>query len=453
MLASPRCRDNIVGIVVDEAHTTYKWGEGSKKSEAFRQSYSQLGELRSLVKEGTPVLALTASVDSTSRGRVINLLNMQGAQTILISPNKENIRLGVVKVPNDPFKQLTCLDWVAKMLKDKGAAAPYVIIYVRSIYATGLVFHYFKALLSDYMWVDRDPEKRTRNILVSMYHKDTLPKYKENVISSFGGNGNCRVVIATTALGMGMNFPHVSYVILLGPAKDTETILQQVGRAGRDGSQAEAVVYYHGGYMAQVDQAVKTFVKTNPTDCIRKGLYCFFEDTPVSVTPGHRCCTHCHKTCTCADEGCNEQFPRSESFQNTVKLPARFREVADKDRIMVRESLQEYKSLLLANTTYLYSSSAACSGFGDELIEAVVTKCDHLFDIDYIKTHFPVYSAQHAQEILRIMYEVFGDIAEPEPSVLESIHVPDMYFTGYFDVPDDFFDGIDFSALWIDDSD
>ncbi|XP_078607893.1 ATP-dependent DNA helicase RecQ-like [Branchiostoma floridae x Branchiostoma japonicum] len=448
MLASSRCRDNIVGIVIDEAHTTYKWGEGSKTSEAFRKSFSQLGELRSLVKEGTPVLALTASVDSKSRQRVLKLLNMQGAQTILFSPNRENIRMGVVKVPYDVCKQLVCLDWVAKMIKEKGVDTPYTIIYVRSINATGIVFHYFKHLLSDGMWVDRDPEQKAKNLLVGIYHKDTLPKYKENVVSSFSGSGNCRVVIATTALGMGINFPHVSNVILLGPAMDAETILQQVGRAGRDGAQTEAVVYYHGGYMAKVDAAVKTFVNT--TGCIRKALYSNFEDTPVSVTPGHRCCTNCHKTCTCAAEGCTEQFPASESFQNTVKLPARFREVDPEDRIMVREMMHEYRSFLLANTTYLYDSSAACAGFSDQLIDCVADKCDHLFDIAYIKAHCPVFKDQHAKEILRIMYEVFEDIDEPEPSVKEPIHVPDMTFAGYFDAPDDNYEV--YSELWMFDS-
>ncbi|XP_035658335.1 probable ATP-dependent DNA helicase RecS [Branchiostoma floridae] len=54
MLASPVYRKNLVGIVVDEVHVTYKWGQNKKKKRgpAFRESFSRLGELRSLVKEG-----------------------------------------------------------------------------------------------------------------------------------------------------------------------------------------------------------------------------------------------------------------------------------------------------------------------------------------------------------------------------------------------------------------
>ncbi|XP_019627731.1 PREDICTED: uncharacterized protein LOC109472402 [Branchiostoma belcheri] len=76
MLASSRYRRNIVAIVVDEVHMTYKWGEGPKGNPAFRESFSRLGELRSLVKEGTPILALTASADRPSRDRVIKILRI-----------------------------------------------------------------------------------------------------------------------------------------------------------------------------------------------------------------------------------------------------------------------------------------------------------------------------------------------------------------------------------------
>ncbi|CAL8240103.1 unnamed protein product [Gadus morhua 'NCC'] len=97
MLASTIYQDNLIGIVVDEVHVTYKWGEASKGESAFRESFAKLGELRSIAKEGTPVLALTASADIKSRSRVIRLLHMDNAVQIIASPNKTNIRLGLCK--------------------------------------------------------------------------------------------------------------------------------------------------------------------------------------------------------------------------------------------------------------------------------------------------------------------------------------------------------------------
>ncbi|XP_063078739.1 putative ATP-dependent DNA helicase Q1 [Engraulis encrasicolus] len=114
MLSSAAYRDNILGVVVDEVHLTYKWGEVSTGETAFRESFAKLGELRSITKEGTPVLALTASADIKSRDRVTSLLHMDNAVHILASPNKTNIRLGLKNVPR---YELDCLDWVVQLVK------------------------------------------------------------------------------------------------------------------------------------------------------------------------------------------------------------------------------------------------------------------------------------------------------------------------------------------------
>nr|XP_055036892.1 ATP-dependent DNA helicase RecQ-like [Misgurnus anguillicaudatus] len=213
MLASTVYHDNLVGIVVDEVHVTYKWGEAVKGESAFQDSFAKLGELRSITKEGTPVLALTASADIKSRSRVIRLLHMDNAVQIIASPNKTNIPLGLCKVPNH---QMNCLDWID----------------CETLRSVGRVFSYLKAELQGHAWVGCDPDCRSDNLLIGMFHSKTLPQNKERVLASLRGEGNCRVVVATTALGMGLNFPSVSHVVMYGPPGDLESILQQVGRAG-----------------------------------------------------------------------------------------------------------------------------------------------------------------------------------------------------------------------------
>ncbi|KAI8487974.1 hypothetical protein Bbelb_344220 [Branchiostoma belcheri] len=52
MLSSAVYSERLAGIVVDEVHVTYKWGNGSKGKPAFREAFSRLGELRSLVRQG-----------------------------------------------------------------------------------------------------------------------------------------------------------------------------------------------------------------------------------------------------------------------------------------------------------------------------------------------------------------------------------------------------------------
>ncbi|CAL8337309.1 unnamed protein product [Gadus morhua 'NCC'] len=87
-------------------------GEASKGESAFRDCFAKLGELRSIAKEGTPILALTASADIKSRSRVSRLLHMDNAVSIIASPNKTNIRLGLCK---DQNPNLQTGAWIAKV--------------------------------------------------------------------------------------------------------------------------------------------------------------------------------------------------------------------------------------------------------------------------------------------------------------------------------------------------
>ncbi|XP_060767264.1 putative ATP-dependent DNA helicase Q1 [Neoarius graeffei] len=100
MLADEVYKENLLGIVVDEVHLTYKWGRASKGRTAVRESFSRLGELHSIVKPGTPVMALTASADLQSRAIVTRQLHMDNATTLTVSPNRQNIRLGLHQLLN-----------------------------------------------------------------------------------------------------------------------------------------------------------------------------------------------------------------------------------------------------------------------------------------------------------------------------------------------------------------
>ena len=72
---------------------------------------------------------------------------------------------------------------------------------------------------------------------------------KEQLLTSFKGKtaseGKKRIIIETTALRMGMNFPDIEYVINWGPARNLLDYHQEPGKAGRDYRQAHSTVLYH----------------------------------------------------------------------------------------------------------------------------------------------------------------------------------------------------------------
>ena len=55
-----------------------------------------------------------------------------------------------------------------------------------------------------------------------------------------------RIVVASTALSMGVNFGDIRYVINWGPARNLLDQLQEAGQAGRDGLRAHIIIVYHG---------------------------------------------------------------------------------------------------------------------------------------------------------------------------------------------------------------
>ncbi|CAH1267431.1 WRN [Branchiostoma lanceolatum] len=290
MLSSAVYQENLAGVVVDDVHLAYKWGHQSKYQSELKEAFYGLGDLRSLVKEGTPIMALTASADLQSLQRVRSILDLEEAHVVKASPNRLNVRLGLVRFPKD---KTVALDWIVDEVRDKGLDMECIIIYCRHLNAVGKVFTHLKYKLGDDAWVG---EKTSHNMLIGIYHSATLDKYKDRVRKSLVGEGSCRVVVASTALGTikGVDFKNVGKVVMYGPPEDMENILQMISRAGCDGKEAHAILYYKNEQLLKVDKAVKKFVEGSSGEpCIRKRLFGHFEDSPVSVQPGHECCTNC----------------------------------------------------------------------------------------------------------------------------------------------------------------
>ncbi|XP_063043616.1 ATP-dependent DNA helicase RecQ-like [Engraulis encrasicolus] len=433
LIASKVYQDNMLGLVVDEVHLTYKWGKAARGEKAFRESFARLAELRSIVKPGTPILALTATADLDSQAVVKRQLHLENATEVIISPNRKNIRLGLSTVSSDSME---CLNWIVRAVKEKGPTMAPIIIYCRTLPMCGKVFCHLQYELGEDSWVDRDPEHTAENRLIGMFHSQTLPHHKITVLESLRGNGSCRVVVASTALGMGLNFPNISHVVMYGSPEDVEAIVQEVGRAGRDGSPAHAIIYKLK-QEARVNEGVKTLVKKGITSCLRKALFSHFEQNTECVLPGHLCCSYCHSVCSCSSPSCDVAIPDYELPEQYTHAVVKSREVTEDQRQTIRDTLYRYKLSLVQNMP-LYTNSSDCTGFSNELIDCVLERCTDIFDLPFIMDNLPVFSKRHGQEILSIILNVFGDFEYTEVDLpVEETMVPDQDYTGYFDSDSD----------------
>lgn len=127
-----------------------------------------------------------------------------------------------------------------------------------------------------------------------------------------------RVVISSSALSMGVNFPNIRYIINFGPAQNLLDQHQEFGRAGRAGNQSLALILYHGNQLSHCEQTVKDFVRNG---CLRVVVYKPFDE---SIKPGalpHNCCSYCTSICKCSGNKCNaEALPFEVPSKSTPEI-------------------------------------------------------------------------------------------------------------------------------------
>lgn len=367
----------------------YRKTADKKGEKPFRESYGRIGHLRGFTR--APFLCMTATASSQIRSKIIKLLNMNNTKLIRQSPDKKNIYYSVEKA-NDMEETF---QWMVKLLDGPIAGITKTIIYCRSLKDCGEIYSLFDSPC------------------VSMYHSKTPEKIKKKVLESFlVEDGECRVVIATSAIGMGVNIQDVRQILHYGVPSDLESYVQEVGRGGRDGKPCEAILYYRPFHLAHCDEHMRTFVKNTEKKCRRQVLMNYFIDKPNAPDSKHNCCDACRASCQCVS--CStEKLPSDEPDDVSVPLPTMSRQVQEDERQFLCEMLKEIPSKTGAVSS-VFGSAGLSSELDQEVIEAISSKCQYIFSINYIMDNFPVFTKEVAEEILTIVDEIFNDIDEGE---------------------------------------
>jgi ATP-dependent DNA helicase RecQ len=197
-------------LVIDEAHCISDWGFD------FRPDYQRLAKV--LTKAGDiPVLATTA----TANARVTADVAMQmGDETVVLRGGLARTTLHLSVVPGlGPLERYAWVDEALSTLEGSG------IIYVPTVAET--------TRLSGWL------EHRGHNVVA--YSGQTSVGERERIEDKLRAN-ELKAVVATSALGMGYDKPDLGFTIHVGSPDSPVAYYQQVGRAGRAISKAEAVL-------------------------------------------------------------------------------------------------------------------------------------------------------------------------------------------------------------------
>ncbi len=202
-------------FVIDEAHCISEWGH------EFRDDYRRLGELRSAFPH-TPIAAFTATATPKVREDILSQLGLRDPLILRAPVLRKNISITVRE-------------------RDSGWRTDLMNILKKHEGESGIVYAFSR----------RETEELAeflskKGLKCSAYHAGMSSEQRRGVHQSFL-NDETQIIVATVAFGMGIDKGDIRFVIHTSLPKTIENYYQEIGRAGRDGIDSEAVLFYSGG--------------------------------------------------------------------------------------------------------------------------------------------------------------------------------------------------------------
>ena len=199
-------------FAIDEAHCVSQWGHD------FRKEYQQLSTLPDRFPN-IPRIALTATADQRTRAEIIQQLQLSQAGVYINSFDRPNIRYIISEAQNSRDKL-----WRFIQENHQGDAGIIYCLSRKKVEATA-------TWLSD------------KGLTALPYHAGLSAAIRQRHQQRFLRE-DAVIIVATIAFGMGIDKPDVRFVAHLNLPKNIEAYYQETGRAGRDGTPANAWMSY-----------------------------------------------------------------------------------------------------------------------------------------------------------------------------------------------------------------
>ena len=208
-------------IAVDEAHCISEWGQD------FRPSYQHIKTFRTQLDK-IPCVALTATATPKVLQEIQVKLNLKNPKVFQKSFRRHNLKIVSDKI-SDKY------DRIRNLLKYNNASG---IIYVRTR----------KEAEELSMFLHRNQITN-----VDFFHAG-IPAKEKNAKQNLWLKSPNQVLISTNAFGMGIDKDNVRFIVHFSPAPSIENYYQEIGRAGRDGADSYAFLFWNEQELKNFDQ-------------------------------------------------------------------------------------------------------------------------------------------------------------------------------------------------------
>lgn len=217
-------RGQVAQLAIDEAHCLSQWGHD------FRPEYMRLNELKDKLQ--VPTIALTATATPAVMDEIVKHLILESPRIIRGDFSRPNLSFRVEHLRREAERMdalIARLDALGfRDRKPKGR----VIIYCSTRKKTQKIAKTLKS----------------HGFASGYYHAGRTKLARTRAQTAFDAS-RTRILVATNAFGMGVDYPDVRLLVHFQCPGSVEAYYQEAGRAGRDGLPAECLLFFGAGDM------------------------------------------------------------------------------------------------------------------------------------------------------------------------------------------------------------